>query len=81
MTCRPKLVAVEMEAEGVYAAVFERPQIQGVLVVRGICDMADERKLDDWQAYAAHRAAAFTISFLKSGPVEPQGDQPSNVRR
>jgi GH25 family lysozyme M1 (1,4-beta-N-acetylmuramidase)/nucleoside phosphorylase/O-acetyl-ADP-ribose deacetylase (regulator of RNase III) len=66
----PKLIAVEMEAEGVFAAVFDHPQIQGTLVIRGISDMADERKVDEWQAYAANAAAAFAIAFLKSGPVE-----------
>lgn len=67
----PKLIGLEMEGEGVFAAAFDRPQIPATLVIRGICDMADERKSDDWQAYAAHAVAAFTISFLKSGPVEP----------
>jgi nucleoside phosphorylase len=66
-----KLIAVEMEAEGVYAAVFDRPQIRGTLVIRGISDMADERKGDAWQVYAANAAAAFAVEFLKSGPVEP----------
>ena len=65
-----KLVAVETESEGVYAAVFDRPQILGTLVVRGICDMADKRKGDEWQEYAADAAATFLIHFLKSGPVE-----------
>jgi nucleoside phosphorylase len=77
----PKLVAVEMEAEGVFAAVFDRPQIRGTLVIRGISDMADERKSDDWQEYAADVAAAFAVSFLKSDPVElrvatPEGYAP-----
>lgn len=68
----PRLIGLEMEGEGVFAAAFDRPQIPPTLVVRGICDMADERKSDDWQEYAAHAAAAFTVSFLKSGPVDPQ---------
>ena len=61
-----------MEAEGALAAVFERPQIRGALVIRGICDMADERKADDWQEYAANAAAAFVVSFLKTEPVQPR---------
>jgi nucleoside phosphorylase len=68
----PKLVAVEMEAEGVFSAVFDRPQVRNTLMIRGICDMADERKSDEWQEYAASAAAAFVDSFLKSGPVEPR---------
>jgi nucleoside phosphorylase len=67
----PKLVAVEMEAEGVFSAVFDRPQIRNTLMIRGVCDLADERKDDAWQEYAADNAAAFTVSFLRSGPVLP----------
>lgn len=72
----PKLIAVEMEGEGVFAAVFDRPQIRGTLVIRGISDMADERKGDEWQEYAANAAAAYTIAFLHSGPVEPAESLP-----
>jgi nucleoside phosphorylase len=68
----PKLIALEMEGEGVFAAAFDRPQIPATLVIRGISDMADERKSDEWQEYAANAAAAFAVSFLKSGPVESQ---------
>jgi nucleoside phosphorylase len=71
LTHWPKLIAVEMEAEGVYAAVFDRPQILGTLIIRGICDMADERKSDAWQEYAANAAATYAIAFLRDGPVEP----------
>jgi nucleoside phosphorylase len=73
----PKLVALEMEGEGVFAAVFDRPQIRNALVIRGICDMADERKSDEWQEYAADVAATFTVCFLKSGPVEPLATTPA----
>ena len=66
----PKLIAVETESEGVYAAAFERPEIVQTLVIRGICDMADERKSDEWQEYAANAAAAFVVNFLKNGPVD-----------
>ena len=66
----PKLIAVETEAEGVLAAVFDRPQIRGTLVVRGISDMADKAKDDAWQEYAANAAAAYAIAWLKSGPVD-----------
>jgi nucleoside phosphorylase len=68
----PKLIGLEMEGEGVFAAAFDRPQIPAGLVIRGICDMADKRKSDEWHEYAANVAAAFAISFLKSGPVNPK---------
>lgn len=67
----PRLHAVEMEGEGFHAAALEHSRITDVLVVRGICDMADEREDDAWQVYAANAAAAFLIEFLKSGPVDP----------
>jgi len=67
----PKLIAIETEAEGVFAAVFDRPQIANALVIRGISDMADKDKDDAWQEVAAQAAAAYAIDFLKSGPVEP----------
>jgi nucleoside phosphorylase/tetratricopeptide (TPR) repeat protein len=68
----PKLIAIETEAEGVFAAVFDRPAIKHVLVIRGISDMADKDKNDAWQMYAADAAAAYAIAFLKSGPVETE---------
>ena len=52
-----------------FLAVFDRPQIRNTLMVRGISDVADERKSDAWQEYAANAAAAYTIAWLKSGPV------------
>jgi len=74
-----KLIALEMEGEGVFAAVFDRPQIRHALVVRGICDMADERKSDEWQEYAANAAAAFVAGFLRSGPVDPKATAPEGT--
>jgi len=76
-----KLHAVEMEAEGVYTAAFDRPHPENVLVIRGICDMADERKSDQWQEYAAHAAAAYMIGFLKSGPVDPYQPKPKGKKK
>jgi len=75
----PKLIALEMEGEGVFAAVFDRPQIGHALVIRSICDMADERKSDEWQEYAANAAAAFVAGFLRNGPVEPRAVAPESV--
>ncbi|KXJ88858.1 hypothetical protein Micbo1qcDRAFT_166307 [Microdochium bolleyi] len=34
------------------------------LVIRGICDYADNRKNDDWQNYAAATAAAYAAYLL-----------------
>jgi nucleoside phosphorylase/tetratricopeptide (TPR) repeat protein len=77
----PKLIAVETEAEGVFAAVFDRPQIRGTLVIRGISDMADRAKDDAWQEYAANAAAAYTIAWLKTGPVETFAKRATSLPR
>ncbi len=66
----PKLLAIDMESEGVMAAAWQRPQPVGVMVVRGISDMGDRHKGDLWQAYASRAAAAFLVSFLKTEPIQ-----------
>jgi nucleoside phosphorylase/tetratricopeptide (TPR) repeat protein len=74
-----KLIGVEMEAEGVFSAVLDRPQLRGTMVIRGISDMGDERKSDEWQDYAADVAAAFVIGFLRSGPVDTRQTAPETA--
>ncbi|MGB5970602.1 MAG: 5'-methylthioadenosine/S-adenosylhomocysteine nucleosidase [Spirulinaceae cyanobacterium] len=59
--------AVEMESSGVADATWNHEI--GYLVVRGICDYCDSNKGDDWQAYAAAVAAAYTRALLESMPV------------
>jgi nucleoside phosphorylase len=53
-----KAICFEMEAAGLMNSF-------PCLVVRGICDYADERKNDAWQDYAAMTAAAYAKDFLK----------------
>ncbi|KPV50926.1 hypothetical protein SE17_24130 [Kouleothrix aurantiaca] len=65
----PKLVGIEMEAGGAAAAAFQSAQNPGFFMVRGVSDLADEHKGDDWREYACDVAAAYTIALLKSGPV------------
>jgi nucleoside phosphorylase len=67
----PQLRAVAMEGAGVALAALNSGDPPGLLEVRSICDFANEHKNDDWQYYAAHTAAAFTIGFLRSRPVPP----------
>jgi nucleoside phosphorylase/CheY-like chemotaxis protein len=54
-----KLIGIEMEAYGVYAAaddaVAPRPK---VAAIKAVSDFADEHKSDDWQLYAAYASAA-----------------------
>ncbi len=60
-----KLVAVEMEAYGVCAAArmasSPRPS---PIVMKAVCDFADETKSDDWQAYAAFASAEAMALFF-----------------
>ncbi|KAK4897326.1 hypothetical protein LTR27_004846 [Elasticomyces elasticus] len=51
-------ICIEMEAAGLMNSF-------PCLVIRGICDYADEHKNDDWQAYAAIAAAAYAKEFLQ----------------
>lgn len=68
----PKLAGIEMESYGVATAAAHSTDRPRFLAIRGVCDFADSSKDDVWQAYAAESAAAFTIGFLSSGPVEPR---------
>jgi nucleoside phosphorylase len=56
------VLCVEMEAAGL---MNEFP----CLVIRGICDYADEHKNKVWQEYAAAVAAAYAKSLLSVLPV------------
>ena len=59
--------AVEMEGSGIADATWNYEI--GYLVVRGICDYCDTNKGDNWQAYAAAVAAAYTRALLESIPA------------
>lgn len=58
--------AVEMEGSGVADAIWIMRK--DYLVVRGICDFADQAKNDRWQGYAAVAAAAYTRGLLEKLP-------------
>ena len=62
----PRALGVEMEAYGTALAAFQSENRPGFFFVKGICDWANEGKNDEWQFYAAHAAAAYTITLLKS---------------
>jgi nucleoside phosphorylase len=62
-----KLYAVEMEGSGIADAAWDRGK--GYMIVRGICDYANDRKIDDWHAYAAFGAAAFTRQIIEAMPL------------
>jgi nucleoside phosphorylase len=67
------IIAVEMESGGVAASAFAAADRVGLLVVRSLCDFADQEKRDSWQDYAAHAAASFLQELLASRPIAPAG--------
>lgn len=72
----PKMVGVEMEAGGAATAAFNSSDKPGFFMVRGVSDLADEKKgsasVEKWRAYACDVAAAFAIALLRSGPFPLQ---------
>lgn len=62
-----EILCVEMEAAGIMST------FPG-LVIRGICDLADENKNDEWHNYAALIAAAYTKELLAT-TLTPGGIQ------
>lgn len=82
----PKLIGVEMEAGGVAAAAWQAPSKPGVLMVRGVSDLADEKKgsgrVKKWRPYACEVAAAYTVALLRSGSVpltRPKSIEPITI--
>jgi nucleoside phosphorylase len=57
-------VGVEMEGAGAALATFRSERPPEFLMVKGICDWADESKNDEWQPYAAEAAATFVVDLL-----------------
>lgn len=65
-----KLIGVEMEAGGVAQRVAQTITRPGFFMVRGVSDLADERKgradVDAWRAYACDVAAAYAVGLIQS---------------
>lgn len=59
------LLGVEMEGVGTALAAFNREAPVDFVLVKSICDWADEGKNDNWQPYAADAAAAFAIALVR----------------
>jgi nucleoside phosphorylase len=63
--CR-KLIGIEMEAYGlIYAAKYATNPKPEPIVIKSICDFADEHKNNDYQSYAAYTSAGFLYEFAK----------------
>lgn len=62
-----KLLSVEMESYGAYAAAFEARIPQPLPVsMKAICDFADEKKNDVYQDYAAYTSASILRALVES---------------
>lgn len=61
-----KALAVEMEASGIAAALYQMNNAPSFIMVKAICDFADPQKNDDWQEYAAYASALFVIDYIFS---------------
>lgn len=61
-----KLIGIEMEAYGlIYAAKHATNPKPEPLVIKSVCDFADEAKNDGFQSYAAYTSAKFLYEFAK----------------
>lgn len=61
-----KVLGVEMEAYGVFAAAQEAPMPRPTaIILKSVCDFADEDKNDDYQDYAAFTSAETLRVFIE----------------
>lgn len=74
----PDLLAVEMEAHGMYAALRQHDGGIDPFMIRGISDNADSQKSSleakskqEWRTFATTNAARLFAMLLDRGPVEP----------
>jgi nucleoside phosphorylase len=72
-----KIRALEMEGYGFSVAALQAEENIQHLVIRGLCDYADQTKGDEWHAYASASAAAYARHLLRDWPFEPlyEGDE------
>lgn len=62
-----KVLGVEMEAYGVYlAAHYGRQPSPKAIVIKSVCDFADESKNDEYQTYAAYTSANLFYQLAKN---------------
>jgi nucleoside phosphorylase len=66
-----KIMAIEMEGYGVTSAAWNSFERVRCLVIRSLCDYADNKKDDQWQEYAAAVAASYTKHLLLDEPLPP----------
>ena len=69
-----KLIGLEMEAGGVFEAVFRATEPKPkFLMIRAVSDYADEKErdelTDEWRPYVLASAAAYTCDFIRKVPI------------
>lgn len=83
----PRLLGVEMEAGGVATACFQAANPPRFLMVRGVSDLADERKgtpsVERWRHLACVVAARYAVTLIRSAPfpVSTTASRKRNVPR
>lgn len=79
----PEAIGVEMEGVGVAHAAHRNGV--GFLMVKAVCDLADDKKDDTWHRYASAAAAHFAIAVLSRsqipGPGRPQSSRPEPPKK
>ena len=69
----PAAIAVEMEGAGIAMAASRASSRPGFFMVRGVSDLADNRKdtleVGSWRSYACEAAAFFVVGLLLTGPI------------
>lgn len=63
-----KLIALEMEGEGVAEAATRKNT--PFILIKGISDMGNTKKNDEWHIYAAQQSVKFFINMLDNYPTE-----------
>ncbi len=64
-----RMAAVEMESYGVAYAAYKAETAPHFLMIKSICDWADDSKNDIWQAYCADIAASYVRSLVNIIPL------------
>jgi nucleoside phosphorylase len=64
-----KMAGIGMEEYGVAAATWQHEQLVRQITIRGVSDVGDKNKSDEWQEYAAASAASFARHFILERPL------------
>lgn len=75
-----RAAAIEMEAAGTAAVLYQTAKSPSFVMIKGICDRADTKKDDRWQAYAADAAGAFAMAFILS-KLQPNDTKPPKAEK